>query len=190
MHYNPAVVTASAAAWATGIAVSLALAGLFVALGHRTHGIPRAAYLGIATGIGFGFIAALVAGIGAAYGASSIAGVLRAPQTYLVIVLGPGFFFLLQKTLQAGRLVASQPALTLANPMVSVAFGVVVFDEHLRTGAWLILALFGAALIIACTVLLAHSPLLHGSGRTESRTTTATSGPASPGNTAHAQNSA
>jgi len=159
---------ASGWGWVTGIAVSLAVAGVFVVLGYRAQGIRRAAYLGLATGIGFGFIAALVAGIGAAYGASGIGGVLRAPQTYLVIVLGPGFFFLLQKALQAGRLVASQPALTLANPVVSVAFGVAVFDEHLRTGAWLVLALFGAALIIACTVRLARSPLLHGSERTRS----------------------
>ncbi|HYZ38731.1 MAG TPA: DMT family transporter [Pseudonocardiaceae bacterium] len=159
---------ASTAGWATGIGVSLAVAGLFVVIGYRTHGIHRAAYLGLATGIGFGFIAALIAGIGAAYGASGIGGLFRTPQTYLVIVLGPAFFFLLQKTLQAGLLVASQPALTLSNPLVSVTFGVAVFDEHLRTGAWLILALFGAALIIACTVLLAHSPLLHSSERTES----------------------
>ncbi|HEV7452855.1 MAG TPA: hypothetical protein VGO16_16010 [Pseudonocardiaceae bacterium] len=130
----------------------------------------RAAYLGLATGIGFGLVAALVAGVGAAYGAAGIGGVFRAPQTYLVIVFGPGFFFLLQKTLQAGPLVASQPALTVVDPFVSVAFGIAVFHEHLRTGTWLILALFGAALIIACTVLLARSPLLQGSERTESPT--------------------
>jgi hypothetical protein len=57
--------------------------------------------------------------------------------------------------------------------MVSVAFGVAVFGEHLRSGTWLVLALFGAALIVACTVLLARSPLLHSSERTQSRTTTA-----------------
>ena len=108
---------------------------------------------------------------------SGLGGLLRAPQTYLVIVLGPVFFFLLQKSLQAGRLVASQPALTLANPLVSVAFGFAVFNEHLRAGAWLILALFGAGLIIACTVLLARSPLLHSSGSNESPRTTAASRP-------------
>lgn len=102
---------------------------------------------------------------------------LTAPQTYLVIVLGPGFFFLLQKTLQAGQLVASQPALTLANPLVSVAFGVAVFGEHFRTGTWLILALFGAVLIVASTILLAHSPLLHSSERTRPSSTTATGQP-------------
>lgn len=170
---------ASTTDWSTGIAVSLALAGLFVARGYRTHGLRRAAYLGIATGIGFGLIAALVAGIGAAYAADGITGLYSAPQTYLVIACGPGFFFLLQKTLQAGRLVASQPALTLTNPIISVAFGVAVFHEHFRTGTWLILALFGAALIIASTVLLTHSPLLRDSSRTTSPSPTAatTTGP-------------
>lgn len=153
--------------WVIGIAASLVIAGVFALLGYRAEGLRRAAYLGLATGIGFGFIAALIAGIGAAYGASGIGGVLRSPQTYLVIVLGPGFFFLLQKALQAGRLVASQPALTLANPVVSIAFGIVVFGEHARSGMWLILALFGAAMIIACTVLLARSPLLHESQGSE-----------------------
>jgi drug/metabolite transporter (DMT)-like permease len=158
---------ASSLNWVVGIAASLVIAGVFAVLGYRAEGLRRAAYLGLATGIGFGFIAALIAGIGAAYGASGIDGVLRSPQTYLVIVLGPGFFFLLQKALQAGRLVASQPALTLANPVVSIAFGIVVFGEHARSGVWLILALFGAAMIITCTVLLARSPLLHESQGSE-----------------------
>lgn len=162
---------ASIGRWVTGIVVSLAVAGVFIVLGYRAEGTRRAAYLGLATGIGFGLVAALVAGIGAAYSASGISGVLWAPQTYLALVLGPGFFFLLQKALQAGPLVASQPALTLVDPLVSVLFGIAVFDEHLRAGTWLILALFGAALIIVCTVLLARSPLLQGSGSAESRST-------------------
>jgi drug/metabolite transporter (DMT)-like permease len=161
---------ASVGGWVTGIAVTLTVSSLFVVLGYRGKGTYRAIYLGLATGIGFGLVAALIAGIGAAYSVSGIGGVLRAPQTYLVIVFGLGFFFLLQKTLQAGRLIASQPPLTLANPVVSVAFGIAVFHEHIRTGTWLIVALFGAVLIIACTVLLARSPLLQGPERAESRT--------------------
>lgn len=158
---------ASGVSWVIGITASLVVTAIFVVLGYRAEGLRRAAYLGLATGIGFGFIAALIASIGAAYGASGIAGVLRALQTYLVIVLGPGFFFLLQKALQAGQLVASQPALTLANPVISVAFGIVVFGEYVRGGIWLVLAFFGAALIVVCTVMLARSPLLQGSQRAQ-----------------------
>jgi hypothetical protein len=67
--------------------------------------LPRGGYRD-----GFRLLASLVAGGG-------LGGVFTAWQTYLLIVLGPLFFFLLQKTMQAGRLVASQPALTLANPI-------------------------------------------------------------------------
>jgi len=36
-----------------------------------------------------------------------------------------------------------------------------VLGERVRTGSWVVLALFGGALIAAGTVLLAHSPLFH-----------------------------
>jgi len=88
-------------------------------------------------------------------------------QTYLLIGLGPGFVFLPQKALQAGSLVASQPALTLSNPLVGASFGVAVFGEHVRGGGWLALAALGALLILACTVILARSPMLHDSPDTE-----------------------
>jgi len=66
----------------------------------------------------------------------------------VLIGLGPGFVFLPQKALQAGSLVASQPALTLPNPLVGASFGVAVFGEHVRGGGWLALAALGALLIL------------------------------------------
>lgn len=160
--------SASLAAWVVATVVTLALAGLLVGLAHRRRSAAGAALLGVATGIGFGFIAALIAAIAAAHAAHGRPGVITAWQTYVVIVLGPLFFFLLQKALQAGRLVASQPALTLSNPIVAFGFGIAVFGEHVRSGAWLALALLAAGLIIVATVMLARSPLLHGArGRSE-----------------------
>jgi hypothetical protein len=85
---------------------------------------------------------------------------LAAPQTYLLVVLGPVFFLLLQKSLQAGSLVAAQPALTLSNPVIAIVFGIVVFREQIHTGGWLALSVAGAAAIAACTVALTRSPLL------------------------------
>jgi len=78
----------------------------------------------------------------------------------VLIVLGPAFFFALQKTMQAGSLIASQPALTLTNPIVAAVFGVAVFGEHTRTGGWLVAAFLAAALIVGATALLARSPIL------------------------------
>jgi drug/metabolite transporter (DMT)-like permease len=151
-------------AWALGTASTLAIIGVLVGLAHRRRDAARAALLGVATGMGFGFTATLVAAVTAAYAAHQLRGVFTAWQTYVLIVVGPLFFFLLQRALQAGRLVASQPALTLSNPILAFVFGIVVFGEQVRGGGWLALAFFGAALIGTSTVVLARSPMLQGSG--------------------------
>jgi len=147
--------------WVLAIVVTLAVVAALGVLGARAHHERRAVFLGVATGMGFGFTAALVAAVTSAYAAAGITGVFTAWQTWLLIALGPMFFVSLQKTMAAGRLVASQPALTLSNPIVAVGFGVAVFGEHLRGGAWLAGEVAAAALLIGCIVALARSPLLH-----------------------------
>ena len=77
-----------------------------------------------------------------------------------MLVAGPTGFFLLQNALRAGPLVASQPGLTLANPLVALGWGVAVFGEHVRGGAWILGEVAGAGIVAACTVVLARSHLL------------------------------
>lgn len=149
----------SLGSWLLGLVVTLLFAGLFLWLGARRHDAARAVYLSIATGMGFGLTAVLVNGAAGAY-TDGFVGVFTAWQTYVVLVLGPSSMFLLQNTLQSGRLVAAQPGLTLANPIVGVAWGVTVFAEHVRAGPWLVGALACVGLICGCTILLARSPLL------------------------------
>lgn len=161
---------ASALAWALGCGVTVAVVGTLVLLGYRARHARRAAFLGIATGVWFGFTAALVAGMTAAFEAG-FGEAMRSWQTWSLLVVGPLGFVLLQNALRAARLVASQPGLTLANPLAAVGWGVAVFGEQVRDGAWIIAQVGGAALIAGCTVLLARSPLLQGSeGDTESET--------------------
>ena len=150
---------APTAAWLVGLGVTAAAVAGAVLWGRSRRHEQRAALLGIATGVAFGLIAALASAVGAAY-RNGLAGVFASWQTYAVIVSGPAAFFLLQNALQAGRLVASQPGLTLANPIVSVGWGIGVFGEQVRGGGWIASSLLGAALIAAGTVLLARSPLL------------------------------
>ena len=155
---------ASTGAWVLGIVVTFVVSVVLAVVGYRSTGSRRAAFFGLATGVGFALTAVLLTSISAAYSTSGLSGVFGSPQTYLLIVLGPTYFFLLQKSLQAGSLVAAQPALTLSNPVVAMAFGVVVFDERVRTGGWLALAVAGALAIAASTAVLARSPLLHAGG--------------------------
>jgi drug/metabolite transporter (DMT)-like permease len=159
---------ASTGAWVLGIGVTFAVSVVFAVIGYRSTGARRAVFFGLATGVGFALTAVLLSSISAVHSMSGFRGVFTSPQTYLLIVLGPSYFFLLQKSLQAGSLVAAQPALTLSDPVVAMAFGVVVFGERVRTGGWLALAVAGAAVIAASTAVLARSPLLHGGGHSAS----------------------
>ncbi len=155
--------------WALGCAVTFTLIGGFVLVAYRHRYAHRAAYLGIASGVFFGFLAVLVAGVAGALQAGAGA-VLSAWQTYAVVVAGPVSFLSLQATLRAGSLVASQPGLTLANPVVGIGWGVAVFGEQVRGGGWIAVEVAGFALIAGCTLLLARSPSLRGSAGAQEET--------------------
>lgn len=91
-------------------------------------------------------------------------------QTYAAIAVGLVSFYLLQNSLNSGLLVATEPGLTLANPLVAVIWGLVVFGEQARTGPWLIGSVAGAVLLVLGTLLLSRSPVLqasteHGGGQ-------------------------
>ena len=68
--------------------------------------------------------------------------------------------FLVQSAMNAGRLVAAQPGLTLTNPLVSILWGVFIFREQVRTGWFLALTVTGGLVIAGAVLVLARSPLL------------------------------
>jgi drug/metabolite transporter (DMT)-like permease len=153
--------------WAIGIAATAAPIATLVVLGWRSGGAARAAYLGIAAGASFGLTAALMKSMTAAFERGAMAG-FTAWQLYLMIATGALAMFLLQNALQAGRLAASQPALTITDPLVAGIWGVVLFGESVRTGAFLVPEIAGLAAIAAGVTLLARSPRLAAeSGRHE-----------------------
>jgi drug/metabolite transporter (DMT)-like permease len=164
---------ASGGLWALGCGVTTAVVAALVLAGHRLEHQARAACLGVAAGIWFGFTAALVSGLTAEFAAGNG---FRAWQTYALLVAGPAGFLLLQNALRAGRLVASQPGLTLSNPLAAIGWGVAVFGEQVRTGAWVAADVAGVAAVAASTVLLARSPLLQDTDRDEEEVQTSADG--------------
>jgi hypothetical protein len=80
-------------------------------------------------------------------------------QLYGVAIAGVGSLFLLQHALQAGTLAASQPALTVGDALISITYGVMLFDEHLRLGWFLIPEIVALALIVVGYIEIAKSPV-------------------------------
>ncbi|MDQ2847534.1 MAG: DMT family transporter [Actinomycetota bacterium] len=144
--------------WLSGIASTLVAVAALIGMSRRRSGRTRALLLGAASGVGFGLTAVLAKAVTGAFG-QGLVGVLTSWQTYLLLALGPATFFLLQNALQAGSLVASQPAMLLANPAVATTWGIVVFGEQIRAGGWLVLAFVALLLIVVGVVLLTSSPL-------------------------------
>jgi hypothetical protein len=62
--------------------------------------------------------------------------------------------------MQAGPLVGSQPALTLGDALVSLSLGVVLYNETVRTGWWLLPELVGLGLIATGVHGLSSSDIL------------------------------
>ncbi len=152
--------SANLTVWIIAATLTVAMIAGLVLLGRRRDGAAKSMFFGVATGATSGLIAVLVSAVLSAAAAGGIGGVFTTWWTYLLILALPVGFLLLQNALQAGRLVASQPGITLANPLVAAVWGIGIFGEHVRTGAWLVGAAAGIALIATGVVLLFRSSLL------------------------------
>ncbi|MEU0137551.1 DMT family transporter [Streptomyces sp. NPDC006296] len=146
------------AAWVQALVATGAFEAALIALARSTSGNARAALLGLAAACGYALTAALMKDAMSHLG-SGAAALLTSWQLYATAAAGVGALFLLQNALQAGSLVAVQPMLTLGDALISIAYGVTLFGEELRTGWWLLPQLIAVALISCGCVVLARSPL-------------------------------
>ncbi|WP_030848465.1 DMT family transporter [Streptomyces sp. NRRL F-4474] len=134
------------------IVALLAVAGL-----RRPPGRSRAGFLGAATAVCYALTAALMKSSVHVLDEYGIGGFLTAWETYAFGASGICALLLLEHAMQGGPLVASQPALTLGDASISIALGVVLYEEHLRAGWWLLPQLLGVALVCAGVFALARA---------------------------------
>lgn len=163
-------------AWIIGIGVNLAVVAALVAWGRRgpagrgphsgQSSSLQAAVLAVAAGATFGLTAALMKGMTSTF-SSGMTVLLTSWQLYAMIATGTLGMFLVQSALNAGRLVAAQPGLTLADPVVSILWGVLIYHERVRTGWFLTLTVVGGLTIVGGVIVLARSPLLSDSSARE-----------------------
>ncbi len=149
----------SGSTWAWGLSSAAAAIGVLMVAAARSPvgSMARPALLGIATGTGFGTNAALIKAMTAALEREGWAGLATTWQTYGVIVCGTLAFFLLQAALGSGPLIAAQPGLTGAEPIVSIVWGTVVFGEQVRSGLYLLGTGVSAALMAAGIFVLTRA---------------------------------
>ena len=144
------------------VAASAGLIACLVVLALRMEGSPRAATFGTAAGAGFALTAALMKEAMDELSRAGVGGMFASWSLYAMGAAGVVSLFLWQNALQAGTLIAAQPAITLSDPILSTVIGVMVFGEHVRLGGWVALEVVGALLIAGASVELARSPLISG----------------------------
>ncbi|MFF9816121.1 DMT family transporter [Streptomyces sp. NPDC014006] len=108
----------------------------------------RAAALAAAAAVGNALTAALLKTASDSFAEGGLPGFLSTWQTYGFALVGSAALLLLENSLQAGSLAASQPALTIGDATVSLLLGVLLFDEHIRTGWWLVPEALGVGCIV------------------------------------------
>ena len=129
---------------------------------HLGSGSRRAAVLGAATGISWGFVAAVIKELSSRLG-EGINAVTTSWPLYILIVAGAATLVLSSHALAAGPLAASQPGFTILDPLWASLLGLLLFGEHMQTGALdLLLEALALALIVAGVAALSHSHLIAG----------------------------
>jgi drug/metabolite transporter (DMT)-like permease len=128
--------------------------------------VPQAAILGVAAGATFGLTAAFMKGMTQEF-AHGFGALFTTWELYGMVASGLVGMFLMQSALNAGRLIAAQPGLTLTDPVVAVAWGVFAFGEHVRGGLYTVLEVASFAAVVAGAIALSRSPLLTDSGAQE-----------------------
>ena len=114
--------------------VGLVLVAAFIAIGRRQNSQGRtAALLGAAVGIIYATTAALLKAV-TNVAVHGVLAVLTSWQLYTVIIVGAGGLLLSQLTFQAGPLTASLPVTATVDPLLSIVIGVLIYDEHIRSG--------------------------------------------------------
>jgi drug/metabolite transporter (DMT)-like permease len=158
--------------WLAGVGGNLALVGVLVLWARRgvrrgdreagadqRGGPVRAAVLAVAAGSTFGLTAALMKAMtGTASG--GLLHLFTGWPVYAMVATGGLGMFLTQSALNAGRLIAAQPGLTLSDPIISVLWGVLAFHEQVRQGWYIIGEVACAGVMVAGVIMLARSPAL------------------------------
>ncbi len=148
--------------WVLAAAAVTLGAGAAVFLGRRTREPGRrAVYYGLATGIVYSLTAVLTkATVDRLNG--DVYPILGHWQLYALLLASAVGLVLNQSAFQAGHVAASLPVISVTNPVLSSAMGILLFGEHLDAQGVLAWVVAGGAIVamLVGTCWLARSPLV------------------------------
>jgi drug/metabolite transporter (DMT)-like permease len=143
--------------WLVVAAVGAPLVAGCLINAHGRSGAIRASLLAIPVGLLGGVLAVLTKSVVDAAG-NGIIDLFRSGETYALLVVGIGGFYLQQLSFQAGALQASLPIMTVLEPVTAAVLGVTLLHERLSTDAPRQIAIAAAALaMISATIALART---------------------------------
>jgi drug/metabolite transporter (DMT)-like permease len=146
------------------LGVVLAAVAVAFGMGNRPGAAPskRAAILGSATGIAWGFVAAVIKELSSHLG-GGLGAVFSTWSLYVLLVVGAATMLLASHALAAGPLAASQPGFTILDPLAASLLGIFLFGEQIQTGPWdLAGEALALALVVAGAATLSHSCFIRG----------------------------
>jgi hypothetical protein len=153
--------------WFAGVsAIGLAIVATGVAFTPMRRGSPpsparKAATLGVATGISWGFLAAVIKELSSHTGAGF--GIFLTWSPYALVGVGAASMLLSAHAFQAGPLAASQPGFTIVDPLVASLLGVFIFAEHLQLSpAAIVVEAAALGALVAGVVAISRSQLVQG----------------------------
>lgn len=153
---------ASGTAWAAVLGAGCLAVALLVLGAPRRPGRRRATCLGAACGVLFGVDAALTRAAGHLLN-RGLAHTLGSWEPYALVGLAAYGFLLAQSAFQAGPLGASLPLITIVDPVVAAAIGVIAFHERISAGpVAVVIEVTAVMAMVAGVFCLARSPLVTG----------------------------
>jgi drug/metabolite transporter (DMT)-like permease len=156
------VVIGGCVAVAVAVAARLPRAGTGSGPEASRVAVHRAAILGAATGVAWGFVAAVIKEFSSHLG-QGIGAVFTNWAVYVLVATGAAAMILVSHALTAGPLAASQPGFTIGDPLTAALLGVFLFNESMRTTAGALAGeVSGLVILVAGVAVLSHSRLITG----------------------------
>ncbi|MBV9411929.1 MAG: DMT family transporter [Acidimicrobiia bacterium] len=146
--------------WTVLLTFSIGVSVALLVVGARLTGAGRAVALAPAAGIVLGLNTVFTKAAATQFKAG-IGNGLTSWETYGVAVFGLAGLLLMQSAFQAGEIEWSLPTLTVINPVLSIAVGLVLLDETVAAhGVAIIPLVISLAVMVWGVVSLARSPAL------------------------------